>query len=60
MKIKYWLDSGANAFSCYLGEFDTSEAGYTDEEWLALDEYQKEEVALEYAWNHVDWGFSEE
>ena len=53
--IKVWLDSGANAYSCYKSEFEIEKA-----EWDALSEEDKEAYAKDYAWDRVDWGFKEE
>lgn len=60
MKIKVWLDSGANFRSCYKSEFITEEYGLTDEGWKALSDDEKEAIAKEVAFERAEWGFSEE
>ena len=52
IKIKTWLDSGANCESRYEATFEIDEA-----EWLAMSEFEQEELAKEYAWNRMDWGY---
>lgn len=61
MKLKVWLDSGANAFSCYTQEVDTEkDFGLTDEEWEAIPEDEKyEDYIKEIAFSRADWGFEE-
>lgn len=52
MKIKYWLDSGANIHSCRKGEVDLErDAGITDEE--------KDDVMRDFAFARLDWGYEE-
>ncbi len=58
-KIRFWLDSGANIYSRYERTMSTEEIGFTDEEWDALSEDEKEEVAKDVAWERMDWGFLE-
>jgi len=50
--IKTWLDSGANAHSCFEDEFDIDEA-----EWNAMTEEERDEYAKEIAWDRMDWGW---
>jgi hypothetical protein len=52
--IKCWLDSGANIHSMYETEFEVE-----DDEWGAMTEEQKDEVAREHAWNRMEWGWRE-
>ena len=59
MKIKVWLDSGANIHSCRTTTFDTSEFGLTDEEWRELSEDEKEAMAKEVAFDRSNWGYAE-
>lgn len=58
-KIKWWCDSGANAFSCREGVVTTKEIGITDAEWDAMTEDERESLMKEIAWDRLDWGFSE-
>ena len=58
MKVKVWLDSGANIHSCYQQIVDTEELGYSDEEWEDLPEEEKEDVMKELAFGRSDWGWS--
>lgn len=53
MKIKVWLDSGANHRSNYKQIIDT------DKEWNNLSEDNKEEIMREVAFSRSDWGFTE-
>jgi len=52
--IKVWLDSGANIHSCYRAEFEVDA-----NDWDAMSDEQKDEVAKEYAWDRMDWGWEE-
>jgi hypothetical protein len=52
IKIKAWLDSGANIHSCYRTEFEIDKA-----EWDAMSEEEKEEEAKDHAWGRMDWGW---
>lgn len=52
LKIKAWLDSGANVYSCREVVFEVDE-----HEWLAMDEQEQELYAKDYAWNRMDWGY---
>ena len=56
-KIKYWCDSGANAFSCREGTVTMEELGLTEAEWDAMNEYQRDEVMREIACERLDWGY---
>lgn len=57
MKLKTWLDSGANSFSCRKQTFTFEELGLTEDEWDEMTEYEKEEFVKEIVWNWMDWGF---
>jgi hypothetical protein len=52
IKIKAWLDSGANIHSCRETEFEIDEG-----EWNLMSEEEKDAYAKEYAWDHMDWGW---
>lgn len=60
IRIKYWLDSGANHASCRRGETTTDEAGITDDEWRAMTDEEKDEMMRGYAFEHGDWGWCAE
>ena len=60
MKIKYWLDSGANVHSCRKATTTLGELGYTLAEWQAMTQDQKDEVVRELAFERSDWGYTEE
>lgn len=59
MKLKVWLDSGANINSTYEVETTTEELGFTDEEWNALSHDEKEAEAKEVAFERSEWGWRE-
>jgi hypothetical protein len=59
MKLRIWCDSGANIHSCREVESSTEELGYTDEEWAALSEEERESAAKTIAWENLDWGYEE-
>jgi hypothetical protein len=60
IKIRYWLDSGANIHSMYEDVTTTEELGIPDSEWIEMTEEQKDEVMRDLAWERADWGWSEE
>lgn len=60
IKIKYWLDSGANIHSQYEGKTTTDEIGITDDEWRSMTDQDKEEMMREYAFERSDWGYISE
>ncbi len=57
MKLKIWLDSGANIHSCKEQILDFEDLGLTEEEWDASSEQEKEEMTKEIAFESLDWGF---
>lgn len=59
MKIKYWCDSGANAFSCVSGEITLEELNLSEEEWSNMSEDEKDKLMFEVACHRLDWGFRE-
>ncbi len=60
MKIKVWLDSGANAFSEYSQEFDLEkDLGLDEDEWNAMSEQKKDDFIRPIAWDRMDWGYQE-
>ncbi len=52
IKIKAWLDSGADADSKYQTEFEVDA-----EEWAAMTEEEKDEYAKDHAWEKMEWGW---
>ena len=52
IKIKAWLDSGANIHSCRETEFEIDEG-----EWNRMSEEEKDGYAKEIAWDRMDWGW---
>ena len=52
LKIKTWLDSGANCQSAYKVEFEIDES-----EWNAMSEEERDDYAKDYAWDRMDWGW---
>jgi hypothetical protein len=52
LKIKAWLDSGANHDSSFEAEFEIDEG-----EWNLMSEEDKDAYAKEYAWDRMDWGW---
>lgn len=57
MKIKYWLDSGANINSCRTGEISLEDIGMTLDEWNEASDEVKDEIMKDYAWSEMDWGY---
>lgn len=53
LKIKAWLDSGANAASTYEVEFEVDA-----DEWNAMTDDEKYEYAKEYAFERSEWGWN--
>lgn len=56
-KIKYWCDSGANAFSNREGTTTLEEVGLTEAEWDAMSEDNRDEFMREIACDRLDWGY---
>ena len=57
MKVKFYCDSGANIHSCREEVVDlVEEWGMTKEEWEALNEDEKLELAKEWAYERLDIG----
>lgn len=60
MKIKVWLDSGANAFSKYERTIDLEEElGISEQEWNSMSYEDQEEVMQPIVWENADWGWNE-
>ena len=56
--IKYWCDSGANAFSCRKGEVTLDELDMTEAEWNALTDDKKDDIMRDIACDRLDWGYN--
>ena len=54
LKIKAWLDSGANIHSKRTVTFEVDK-----EDWETMSDEEKDECAKEYAWDRMDWGWTE-
>lgn len=59
MKIRVWLDSGANIHSRREDVFDLEELGFTDEEWAAMSEDERFNEIQPIAFERMDWGYEE-
>ena len=55
--ICFYLDSGANIHSRYSTFVTWDELGMTEEEWEELTEEEQTDIAKDYAWAQMDWGF---
>lgn len=63
MKVRFYIDSLANAYSCNKSEWmDISDYGYSDEEWKDLSEDDKYKVIEGWAFGEVgaEIGYEEE
>ena len=60
-KVEFFIDSGANAFSCNrTGILDTvTDLGYAEGEWEAMSESDKSIEVSIWAENYIDMGFIE-
>lgn len=56
--IKYWCDSGANAFSCRDGEITLAELQMTEADWLSLTDDERDEMMRGIACDRLDWGYA--
>lgn len=59
MKLKIWLDSGANFQSRREITVGLEEVGLAEEEWLKMTESQKEEFVKDIAFEQAEWGWEE-
>lgn len=61
MKVRFFCDSGANIESCREQVFDTDDGdtiyGHTEEEWLGMEEAEREEIVTEWANDRLDIGY---
>lgn len=58
--FKVWLDSGANIHSCRKFTLSLEKMGLSDEDFDEMDEEEKDEMFKEYAFERLDWGWTEE
>jgi hypothetical protein len=60
MKIKVWLNSGANIHSTKTTIIDLEkDLGIFDNEWRDMPEKEQEEIMREIAFEGSDWGYKE-
>jgi hypothetical protein len=57
-KIKFWCDSGANAFSSKKGETTLDELGLTEAEWDSMTDDERDDLMRDVACDRLDWGYS--
>lgn len=66
MIVKFNVDSGANIGSCRTVSFNLNtpegekKLGYTKEEWMELDEAEKQQACDEWAMQHIEIYYEEE
>ena len=62
MKVKFFVDSGANIHSCKKsGTLDTvADLGFDDGEWEAMSEEEKYKCAEEWAHEHIEVWYEEQ
>lgn len=58
-RFKVWLDSGANAESCFKDMVSLNDLNISSEEWDAMTEDDRDRQMREVAWGRSDWGYSE-
>jgi hypothetical protein len=59
MKLKFWCDNNANIHSERSETFELEEFGYTEDEWNAMSEEEKQKHAEDWAMERFDFGFEE-
>jgi len=59
MKITFYCDSGANIHSKREESFSVEDLGYTEEEWLALSDEEKQQEADIWANERLEIGYDE-
>ena len=63
--MQFNVDSSANSESCRTETFDLSKErdakrfGYSEEEWVALTDVEKQAACTEWAYNHIDIFYEE-
>ena len=51
MKLLFWCDSGANVYSQREEEIELEDWGLTVEQWEAMSEDERYDLAKEWAWD---------
>lgn len=60
MKVTFWCNSGANAYSKREEVLDVEkDLGYTLEEWNSMSPDEKYKEAERWAWERLEIGFEE-
>lgn len=59
-RIRYWCDSGANAFSCREGIITLDQLQLTEQEWQNMNDDQKDDLMRDVACDRLDWGYTME
>lgn len=60
MKVKFYCNSGANIHSRREEILDVErDLGLTEEEWEELSTKDKQEIAMDWAWERLEIGFKE-
>jgi len=59
MKLKIWLDSGANIYSKREVIVSLEDIGLLEDEWKNLSHLRKEQIVREIAFENSDWGWEE-
>ena len=61
MKVRFCCDNGANVHSRKVQVFDTEEdLGLTGEEWIGMNEDEKNKIVEEWAMEQFEWWCEEE
>lgn len=60
MKIKTYLNSGANAHSCKKDEYTLESLGISEEEWENMTPQEKDDFMRPIIWDTLEWGYYEE
>ncbi len=59
MKIEFYCNSGANAFSCRKEVFTIDDLGMSEQQWDALSDDEKYAQAEEWANDRLEIGWKE-
>jgi hypothetical protein len=59
MKIRFFLDSGANIHSCKNEFFEPKDLGLTEEEWIKMSYDEKYAMVEDWSNNYLQLGFEE-
>ena len=60
MKITFHCDNGANIHSEYKEDVDLEEFGFTEAEWLALTDEEKNEIVKDWALERFEYWYRED